>query len=140
MTPPRVTEAQLQAASAKWLALKLPKTFIAIHVPNEGRRSWAAGKRLKSQGMTAGVPDWLIIGGGYDFDSTPLGRIYAVELKSRKGSLAPAQRAFHARLAAAGVPVAVCRSLEEIEAALKGWGVIAQDKPSPGAANTGAGG
>ena len=118
------TESELQILSAKWLALKLPKTFMALHIPNEGRRSWAEGKRMKARGLVAGACDWFIIGGGYDFDSTPLGRIYGIELKSAKGTLSPAQKAFHKRLEACGVPVAVCRSLEEIEAALKGWGIL----------------
>ena len=128
------TEAQLQAASAKWLELKLPKAFIAIHVPNEGRRGgkWGRidGARQKAAGLKAGCPDWLIMGGGGPYGTPRKGEGYhfaacfAVELKVKGTYPSPAQKAFHARLAAAGVPVAVCRSLDEIETALKGWGVI----------------
>ena len=112
---PSQSEAQLQAASAKYLALVLPKTIVAIHVPNEGRRSWAEGKRLKAAGMVAGCPDWLLLGKG---------RAWAIELKTARGNMSAAQHAFHDRLAAAEVPVAICRSIDDIEYILKGWGII----------------
>jgi hypothetical protein len=120
-------EAQLQAASAKYLVLALPKTCVAIHCPSEGRRSWAFGKRLKAAGAVAGVPDWLLFAAG---------RAYAIELKSAKGSLSAAQQAFHERLRGASVPVAVCRSLDEIEASLKDWGIL-PIKPVPPKAHAG---
>lgn len=121
-----MSEASLQAASAQYFKLRLPKTFLAIHCANEGRRSWAQGKRLKAQGMTAGVPDWLIMGSQPHYTRGPdsVALTWAIELKARRGSLSPAQKAFHKRLEAAGVPVCVCRSLDDIEAQLKQWGVL----------------
>src|SRR3990172_10230190 len=109
---PSQSEAALQAAAVKYFAAVLPKSYIAIHVPNEGRRTWAAGKRMKAAGLVAGVPDFLILGGGQWYGGK--GLCYGIELKSAKGRLSPAQAAFHDRLAAVGVPVAVCKSLDEI--------------------------
>ena len=119
-----MTETELQILSARWLALKLPKTFMALHIPNEGRRSWAEGKRMKARGLVAGAPDWLVVGWSPRDAWGAIGFAWAIELKSAKGTLSPAQKAFHKRLETCGVPVAICRSLEEIEAALKGWGVL----------------
>ena len=118
-------EAALQAASAEFLNLKLPKNYVSIHVPNGAQlaKPWHA-KRLKAQGMQPGACDWFIIGGGYDFDSTPLGRVYGVELKAPGSYLSPEQKAFHKRLEACGVPVAVCRSIDEIGVYLSGWGIL----------------
>ena len=115
-------EATLQAASARFLELKLPKSFLAIHVPNGAQlaKPWHA-KRLKAQGMRPGCPDWLIIGRA---PQDAFAYAWALELKAPGSYLSPAQKAFHKRLEACGVPVAICRSLEEIEAALKGWGIL----------------
>ena len=123
-------EAALQAASAEFLNLKLPKNYVAIHVPNGAQlaKPWHA-KRLKAQGMRPGCPDWLLVGRSR-LDSFALGSIqvgpyvYAVELKAPGKYLSPVQKAFHKRLEACGVPVAVCRSIGEIEAALRGWGIL----------------
>lgn len=120
----RQTEASLQAASAKYFALKLPKTFIAIHVPNEGRRSWAQGKRLKAQGMTAGVLDWIIMGRYPKVVSFASGRTYMIELKAPGRYMSKEQKKFCNRLDDCGIPWALCRSLDEIEAQLKQWGLL----------------
>jgi len=42
---------------AHWLTVN---GVFFIHVPNEGRRSWATGKKLKRMGMMRGVVDFLI--------------------------------------------------------------------------------
>ena len=124
------SEAALQKASAKYLALVLPKTFVPIHVPNEGRRGGRAGMldgaRQKAAGLVAGVPDWIILGPAWvpGPSSKVIGTAWAIELKAPGKYPSPEQKAFHARLAVCGVPVVVCRSLDEIEAALKTWGII----------------
>jgi len=119
MTRPRATEASLQAASAEYFRLKLPKDFVALHVPNEGRRGgrrgYADGAKQKAAGLVAGACDWFLFGAG---------RAFGLELKRPGSYLSPAQKAFHARLGAAGVPVAVCRSLDEIEVALRAWSIL----------------
>ncbi len=65
---------------ADWL--NAHKIFF-IHTPNEGRRSWATGKKLKRMGMTKGVADFII------FDPPPLilARVGVVlELKALDGA------------------------------------------------------
>lgn len=72
------------------------------------------GRRRKDLGALAGWPD---IGVLWD------GRLALLELKrSRYGCLSPAQRALHPRLAAAGHPVSVVRSVNEALEALRAVG------------------
>lgn len=126
--PLPTTEAALQKASAQYFALRLPKTFIAIHVSNEGRRGGRAGMldgvRQKAAGLARGCPDWIIVGCHDNPVHTPHADVYMIELKAPGKYLSQAQAEFHARLKTCGVPVIVCRSLDEIEAVLMGWGIL----------------
>ena len=98
----------------KYLGGALPADAVLHHSPNGGRRSKAEGGIFKALGTHAGWPDLEIC---YQ------GKIYFIELKSQTGSLNPNQKACHAALKLAGMPVAVCKSLEEVEGTLAGWGI-----------------
>jgi hypothetical protein len=67
-------------------------------------------------GVKAGVPDIEIV---------HRGRAYFIELKREKGGrTSDAQKFVHAELAAAGCEApAICKTLEEVKAALDGWGI-----------------
>lgn len=73
----------------------------------------ARGGQLKAKGLKAGVPDILIV---------QRGKLFGVELKSPKGIVSDEQTNTHADLVAVGVPVAVCHTLDGIDAALRRWG------------------
>ena len=64
------------------------------------------GQRRRARGVVPGVPDMQF--------AWPVGRSAFVELKADKGRLSDEQRLFHARLEGAGLPVAVCRSFDEV--------------------------
>ena len=77
-------------------------------VPNEGRRTPRTGKRMKDQGLRAGVPDLCV----------PLARggfhgLY-IEVKTDSGRVAPAQRVWLDWLTDHGYLATVCRSVEDI--------------------------
>ena len=80
---------------AHWLTLQ--HRFF-IHVPNEGKRSWQTGKKLKRMGMLKGVVDFLI------FEPSPLqGKPTALELKALDGKVPPPEQiAFMAGLELCG--------------------------------------
>lgn len=63
------------------------------------------GLSYKLLPSVVGMPDRMVI--------MPGGSITLVELKAQDGRLDPAQRLFHARLAALGVEVRVVRGAEE---------------------------
>lgn len=81
-------EDRLHATVNTYLRAQYPDVM-AIHVPNEGKRSvWEAAK-AKKLGLRAGIADWLI------FAPVGSGRMgLALELKAAKGKLTEKQAEF----------------------------------------------
>lgn len=107
-------EELLQLAVAKFLNAALDDNSLWFHVPNGGWRSFTEAKRLKNMGVMAGLPDIEVISGG---------RAIWIELKTPGGRVSDAQVHCHQRLQQARCPVSVCRSVEEVERALRAAGV-----------------
>lgn len=91
-----------------------PKVFF-WHTPNEGKRGWVNAAHLKAMGMTAGVPDLLILKGG---------ALYALELKAPSRHLTPSQRLVMNRMEECGAQVAVAHSVDEALVTLEFWGIL----------------
>jgi hypothetical protein len=111
-SPPRRRheEDDLQRAVIQYLGWALPPDGVAFAIPNGGLRSKKQAARMKGLGIVAGIPD---IGICYR------GRSYFIELKSSRGVMSPAQRSMAQRLIYAGAAVCCCRSVPEVEAALR---------------------
>jgi hypothetical protein len=109
-------EEALQRAVVQLLALYAGRGLLAFaHVPNGMYRTPAEAGRLKAMGTTAGVPDLLVwLDGGASF---------SIELKAGRGTLSAPQAAWHGTMAGLGHRVHVCRSIDEVEAVLRGEGV-----------------
>jgi hypothetical protein len=111
-------EQDFQAELVKVLALALPKDAVFFAVPNGGARSRTEAAILIGQGVKPGVPDLMFL---HDR------RAFGLELKAPKGTargrISPAQTAMHEQFAAAGVPVAIARSIDEAVEALTGFGI-----------------
>ena len=105
-----MSEAGLHAAVVQYLSVALPRDAVLHHSPNEGKRGWRAQRSLKVMGVRAGWPDLEIIHGG---------KIFFIELKTAKGRCTSSQSETLAHLSAAGAHVAVCHSIEAVEAFLK---------------------
>jgi hypothetical protein len=88
---------------------------MAIHVPNAGKRSAIAGRRVKAEGLRPGFPDLVALQGG---------RCAFLEVKAPKGRLSPAQVECHAELERQGFGVAVVTSQDEAIAALRARGFV----------------
>ena len=88
---------------------------IALHIPNEGKRSQKSGAILRSMGLLKGAPDWLVCVGP---------KAHFLELKSSVGVLSIEQRAFMVRAQDAGIPFIVARTTDEVVETLKVWGAI----------------
>ena len=73
-----------------------------------------AAALLKAMGLHAGYPDLLIFHGGATF---------GLELKTPKGTLLASQLERHPLLIAAGMKIAVCRSIDDVLRALVDWGI-----------------
>ena len=109
-----LSEAQLQAWAADWLDLALPSDAIAHHSSNEGKRGWMAQKAFKQSGAKKGWPDFEII---------YRGRAYFLELKSANGRITPDQALIHTRLWDSGAAVVICRSQDDVEKAVRNFGI-----------------
>lgn len=87
---------------------------LAVAVPNEGKRSASAGRRLKGTGMRPGFPDLICMKDGC---------VVFLEVKAEKGRLQSNQAEFHDVLRRYGMRVAVVRSQDEAVAALAAMGL-----------------
>lgn len=113
----RASEAQIQRAIIDWLRWK---GITAVHIPNAGKRSARAGKRLKGEGMVPGFPDLVLYGAG--------GRHALLEVKRpgwKPSDVSDNQLAMHAKLRAHGAVVEVVASIDDTRGVLRaaGWPV-----------------
>ena len=95
-----------------------PRVFF-WHTPNEGKRGWVNAAALKAMGMTAGVPDLLIL---------KAGQLHALELKAPGGRLTPSQRGIMERMMECGALVAVAHSIDEALVTLEFWGILKRSR------------
>lgn len=108
-------EDDLHAAVADALAVLLPKDAVANTWELRNAVSAVEGARRKRLGALPGWPDMGVF---------YRGRVVLLELKRQHyGTLSPVQRILHPRLALAGFPVSVCRSVEEVLAVLAKAGI-----------------
>jgi hypothetical protein len=111
-----MTELDLQKFAIDLLRKTAAPGVIYFHCPNGAPTSAKIGARMKAMGLLAGVADLIIV--------RPGGLVYFLELKTAKGSLSTAQRAFRDVCEANGVPYAVAINSERVEAILRGWGAL----------------
>lgn len=105
-----IPEKAIQAAVLDhWRKLGAPNTLVAA-IPNQNATGQA--------GLTPGLPDLLVIG--------PKIGVRFIELKTGRGRLSAAQRAFFDLCVAAGVPQAPCvtRGRDEPIEVLRAWGIV----------------
>ena len=111
----RHTEQQIQRTVLEHLKLRHAPDIFWFHVGNGGYRTPIEAKVLKSLGVTAGVPDLILIRGG---------KAYGLELKAHGGHLSPAQRTAHVLMRAAGAEVEVAVGLDAALRQLESWGLL----------------
>ncbi len=113
------TEAQIQADVVKHcrsMEKADPRYKLLFAIPNGGYRGRA---QRQGAGFSAGVPDlFLAWSASYRVEAgESLGHIFYhglfIEMKTPKGVVSAAQKAWHSRLTEAGYRVEVCRSAQE---------------------------
>lgn len=108
-------EAALHRAVADYLRLTLAPPTIWSTFPSGGGGR-VRGAQLKALGLRKGWPDLIVVHPalhpGYSL-------VVGLELKAAKGRLSPEQEAMRGAFAAAGAWYFVCRSLEDVERALR---------------------
>lgn len=109
-------EESLQRQVASFLRATVPAPPMGpvwFHVPNGGARSRAEAGIFKAMGVRAGMLDLVFL----------WRRSFLIELKGPNGSLSLEQKATIADLELLGIPTFVCRSMDEVQAALNEMGV-----------------
>lgn len=102
------SEIQLQAAAYQWLWNEHPETRRCFFsVPNGGTRNMIEATQLKASGLTAGIPDCILVWSG--------GRAYGFEFKTEIGVVSPVQKLVHEAWKGQGVAVYIVRSFDEFK-------------------------
>ena len=109
-------EHALQQVVSVFLGRALPPdaTWTSVDTATDQKMSVIAGARRKARGIRPGWPDMQAIWRG---------QFYAIELKEGAGKQSDNQIAMQAEIERAGGKYQVCRSVEDVEAALRGWGI-----------------
>lgn len=98
------SEDSFQQACVFWFGLAYPRHRRLIHhAPNEGKRTYYTGNKLKSMGMQKGEPDIFI--------SVPRGSYHGfyIELKTKTGRATPEQKEMLTLLEQQGYRTAIIR-------------------------------
>ena len=106
--PTESDEQKLLFEWIEWAKVKYPELALCYHVVNEGRRSYATGRRMVAEGLRKGVPDICL--------PVPNMRYTAlyIELKRKKGGrLSDEQRGWIDALNRVGNLAVVCHGFEE---------------------------
>lgn len=110
-------EARLQKAVVEYLSYALPRGAYRVRAGLEGaKRTGRARSDFHAMGAAAGWPDLMLF-------NRQTRAIRWIELKADGGRVQASQAALHAELRD---HVAVCWSIEDVEAALIRWGVTPQ--------------
>jgi len=108
-------EARVQAQFLEFFKLAIPDVLV-FHVDNGGAVTPSQAARRKWQGVVAGIPDLVLV--------IPGGQVRFVEVKTPGGAGLSADRTrIHEWLSANGNPPAICRTLQDVQNALKAWNI-----------------
>lgn len=110
-----VSEEAEQAHMMAWCAWAqntYPQLDLAVHVPNEGKRSAAAGYKLKQAGMRAGFPDFFLPVPIIGTDGRLIYSGLAIELKKTGGRPTDKQIEWLEKLEGTRHAVAICWGAE----------------------------
>ncbi len=106
--PPRHLESGLQKACVQWFSYQYPKLrLVCFAVPNGGKRNAKEAAIMKSEGVTAGVADMLLL--------TPRGKYGAlcIEFKTDDGAQSESQKEWQRAAEENGNKYVIVCSLEE---------------------------
>lgn len=105
---PKDEEHKLQVSMVNWFQLQYPSMRHNLFaVPNGGRRDAATGRRLKDEGVLAGVSDLILLKSNQHYGAL------LIETKTKKGTQRESQKEWESKITADGYKYVVVRSLDE---------------------------
>jgi len=112
----KISEHSLQVTLLQFLSLHARKNVFWFAIPNAGKRGWHVARRMKAEGLTAGVADICIM--------MPGGSVLWLELKAKNGRQSLAQRTFQAICDGLGHPYLLIHDLDEAIHELNRWCIL----------------
>lgn len=101
-------EHKLQVSMINWFRLQYPSMRHNLFaIPNGGRRDAATGRRLKDEGVLAGVSDLILLKNNRCYGAL------LIETKTRKGIQRESQKEWESKITADGYKYVIVRSLDE---------------------------
>ena len=110
------TEDEEQESLFRWAAFasaKYPYLKRLMHIPNEGKRSYTTGARLKRMGLSKGFPDLFL-----PLMKNGKGGLFIELKRSKGGRVTPEQEEWIASLNEEGYTAVVCRGWDEARKAI----------------------
>ena len=105
---PKDEEHKLQVSMVNWFRLQYPSMRHNLFaVPNGGRRDAATGRRLKDEGVLAGVSDLILLKSNQHYGAL------LIETKTKKGTQRESQKEWESKITADGYKYVIVRSLDE---------------------------
>lgn len=105
---PKDEEHKLQVSMVNWFRLQYPSMRHNLFaVPNGGRRDAATGRRLKDEGVLAGVSDLILLKSNQHYGAL------LIETKTKKGTQRESQKEWESKITADGYKYVVVRSLDD---------------------------
>jgi hypothetical protein len=102
MPPTEDAEQRTLISWCRWMEGQHPEIGMIFHIPNGEYRTMTSGKRLKAQGVRAGIPDLFLA-----VTTTKFSGLW-IELKSQKGKVRPEQQEWITKLRLHGYAAYVC--------------------------------
>lgn len=104
----RDDEHKLQVSMVNWFRLQYPSMRHNLFaVPNGGRRDASTGRRLKDEGVLAGVSDLILLKSNQHYGAL------LIEIKTKKGTQRESQKEWESKITADGYKYVVVRSLDD---------------------------
>lgn len=118
---PTISEHDHQVTVIEWCELMAQKKYPMLRwlyaCPNGARVSWKTAKKLKAEGMKAGVPDLCLPYPAYNgIEYSPPDVKYHglyIEMKTKGGRVSPEQKEYIKFLLSVGYQVNVCWTADE---------------------------
>lgn len=103
-------EHQLQCFCVRWFQLSFPEfRGLLFAVPNGGRRDQTTGRKMKEEGVVAGVADLILFKACGGFHGL------AIEMKTEKGRQSDSQKSWEKKVIGEGYKYSVVRSFDDFK-------------------------